>query len=397
MAKAKAVALSVRPVQSADLCFPLGGIIDKQSNDLLGRNVEGFDQKAFITGLEPRSRLPSAADSPGIFSETTFTQPTTSSIVEKIEISTASGDGPASIDAELGRRALSRLRADDLAAELVQAVSWHSLKYRSDESEEAVSKKRQILGSSPGANDSLYRLLEKLNAEIGTRSEKLEELYNTLGPDAVTNPTSTSTATSKTTGGQQFETTTTTETTYLGRDYSFPWRENRISRLRSLVALKQERLAAWRLLQLHGGQGPLFERSLTGSEVRKTQVAYVDTFLLPPFSGLVTAVFRGVGDYVAPGQPVLRLEDDSAVYLVGTIKCRALLRIGDGVTVTTTLFGQPGAVDVEIEGMVRAVRGHNAIDEQWDVLIRCDNVANGNRILPLNYNFDFDATDIDIA
>jgi hypothetical protein len=130
----------------------------------------------------------------------------------------------------------------------------------------------------------LYQLLEKLNKEIGQRSEKLQQLYNTLGPDEVTNPTSTSTTSSKTTGGQSFDTTTTTETTYFGRDYSFPWRENRIGYLRSQVALKQERLAAWRLLKLHGGQGPLFERSLTGSEVRKTQVAYVDTFLLPPFS-----------------------------------------------------------------------------------------------------------------
>ncbi len=396
MAKAKAVALSVRPVQSADLCFPLGGIIDEQSNDLLGRNVDGFDRKAFVLGLEPRSRIPSAADSPWM-SATTFTKPAASSILGQIEISTASGDGPGHIDAELGRRALSRLRADDLAAELVQAISWHSLKYRSDESDEAVDMKRKILGTSPGAPDSLYRLLEKLTTEIGQRSEKLQELYGAIGPDEVTNPTSTSTTSSKTTGGQSFDTTTTTETTYFGREYRFPWRENRIGHLRSQVALKQERLAAWRLLMLHGGQGPLFERSLTGSEVRKTQVAYVDTFLLPPFSGLVTAVFRGVGDYVAPGQPVLRLEDDAAVYLVGTIKCRVLIRVGDNVTVTTTRFGQPGAADVQIEGTVRAVRGHNAIDEQWDVLIRCNNVANGARILPLNYNFDFDATDIDIA
>jgi hypothetical protein len=55
-------------------------------------------------------------------------------------------------------------------------------------------------------------------------------------------------------------------------------------------------------------------------------------------------------------------------------------------------------VTVTIKGAVVAIRGHDSDDEEWDVIIRCPNLdAANNPIFPLNYNFDFDDTTIDIS
>lgn len=208
--------------------------------------------------------------------------------------------------------------------------------------------------------------------------------------------TSQASSLANTTGAQIFDTNTTTTTTYSGREYEIPLHDNKVRWLRSEIALRQEKLAAFRLVKLNAKENVLREKAMTTAEIRKIQLAYVDTFLVPPFDGVITAVFRHLGDFVTAGQPVLRIENDKFVYLIGTIKCRALIRVGDKVTVSTTLFGAIGGPTVEIEGAVCAVRGHEPVDEQWNVIVRCDNQAGTGRILPLNYNFDFKGTEIEV-
>jgi hypothetical protein len=91
---------------------------------------------------------------------------------------------------------------------------------------------------------------------------------------------------------------------------------------------------------------------------------------------------------VRAGEPVLRVETDEPVYLVGTVKYRGMLRIGSKLKVTSTLFEAAGAADTEVSGEVVAVRGHDSVSEQWDLLVVCSNrTAAGDPILPLNYNF----------
>ncbi len=69
----------------------------------------------------------------------------------------------------------------------------------------------------------------------------------------------------------------------------------------------------------------LREKAMTAAEIRKLQLAYIDTFLVAPFDGVITAVFRSIsGTHVTAEQPVLRLENDKTVLLVGIVKCREI-------------------------------------------------------------------------
>ena len=130
-------------------------------------------------------------------------------------------------------------------------------------------------------------------------------------------------------------------------------------------------------------------------DIKRIQVAYIDTILVSPIDGVVTGVFRNKGDFVCAGQPVVRVENDQEILLVGTIKFRGLVSVGSSVTVTTQVFDSPTSLSVS--GSVVAVRGHDSEDEQWEVLILCNNRAAGKPIFPINYNFDFDDTTIDIV
>jgi multidrug resistance efflux pump len=130
-------------------------------------------------------------------------------------------------------------------------------------------------------------------------------------------------------------------------------------------------------------------------DIKKLQLAYISTILVSPIDGVVTGVFRNKGDYVRAGQAVVRVENDAEVLLVGTIKFRGLVSVGTGVEVTTEIFDAPPALTVP--GSVVSVRGHDSENELWDVLILCNNRKAGKPILPINYNFDFDDTTVEVS
>jgi hypothetical protein len=63
---------------------------------------------------------------------------------------------------------------------------------------------------------------------------------------------------------------------------------------------------------------------------------------------------------------------------------------------TKDLFegGQP----VTIVGSIVSVRGHEVDDDEWDVIVEIENPeVKGQRLLPLNYGFDPDTTDISLG
>jgi biotin carboxyl carrier protein len=391
MDPAKAINLRVRPTQSADLCYPVSGIIEYQPENLLGQTVNAFDLAALGNKLAPNVKLPT----PGAVSIPTLGGGT--SLAGVAALPQPVGDGPFEIESELGNSVLSRLRAKDIATNLTQALSWYGLKNSTDQTAEAVKRRNELLGKSPSDPNSLLALLDSLSHVLKVRHDALANLYQAGGVQEVTNPTSTSKSTTSTTGGQSFDTNSQTDTTYFGHEFQYPALENNARYLRSEITLRQERLAAYRLTKMNSSENVEFAKAMTAADIRKIQLQYIDTFLVAPFNGVVTAVFRNVGEFVTAGQPVLRLENDKTVYLVGQVKCRNLICVGYNVHISTTLFGNPAGLPVEIDGIVRAVRGHNPIDEQWNVMIRCDNVAAGGRILPLNYNFDFDNTEVSIG
>lgn len=408
MATAKAINLSVRPIQSVDLCYPMNGIIEHQPEDLIGRAVQAYDRAQFYDKLAPNADLPSRWDvlnrPPKKEKKVTVGDGKPGKIKGQVgpvggifEDAVPRVDGPDGIRQELEAVALSRLRSEDIATDLTQTIGWYRLQYLADQTDEAFDKKIELLGQFPRDPNSISALVGKLDAVLRDRHEQTSRKYSETGYHGVEPPESTSTHHSDTKGAQQFTTDSSTTTRHYSQELQFPAADNTARYLRSEIGLRQEKLAAYRLNSMHTYENLLVERAMSAAEIRKIQLAYIDTFLVPPFNGIVTAVFRNVGDAVTAGQPVLRIENDRTVYLVGTIKCRSLLRLGQTAQVTTTLFDEPGAPPISIQGTVCAVRGHEAVDEQWNVLIRCNNEgADGARLLPLNYSFDFDSTSIEI-
>lgn len=141
-------------------------------------------------------------------------------------------------------------------------------------------------------------------------------------------------------------------------------------------------------------------------DVRKRQLAYLDTFLVPPFRGRIAAIYKDMGEYVQAGEPVLRIENDERLRLVGRIQFKGLVSVGDKVTLKVrNLF--EGSDELAMAGAIVSVRGHDADDDEWDVIIDVDN-RDGQQIthkdrsvdrifLPINLQFDHFETDISIG
>ncbi|MDT4737252.1 HlyD family secretion protein [Bradyrhizobium sp. WYCCWR 12699] len=120
-------------------------------------------------------------------------------------------------------------------------------------------------------------------------------------------------------------------------------------------------------------------------EVLKNQVKLLNTYLLPSFPGVITAIYKDLGEHVQAGEPVLRIENDRRLYLYGFIQLRALPAIDQTVTIKSKIF--EGTVEKTYSAKVVSVRGHNTDDDEWELLLELDNPPGAN-FLPLNYGFD---------
>jgi HlyD family secretion protein len=131
------------------------------------------------------------------------------------------------------------------------------------------------------------------------------------------------------------------------------------------------------------------ELRLLDLDINRLQHAFLQTTLVSPIDGVITAVYKDPGDYVNPGEPVIRVENDKELLIVGFIQFRGLLKLKQKVKLTTSLF--EGAQEI-IEGEIVAIRGHDADDDEWDTIIYCKN----DKQIPINYHFDKDNTTIEI-
>jgi biotin carboxyl carrier protein len=187
-----------------------------------------------------------------------------------------------------------------------------------------------------------------------------------------------------------------------GYTFRHPRNENETQNHRTQVSLLDERFQQFIFSQ----HLPFLEFSVQNEidsidlEVKRLQVSFTNTILVCPIDGIVTGVFVDVGDCVQAGQPVMRVERDDTILIVGTIKYRKLLKLGDKVDISTNLFDQPPPAQVQLpQGTVVAIRGHDHEDERWDVIIQCPNPMDAANVpmIPINYNFDYDDTTIMIS
>jgi hypothetical protein len=123
----------------------------------------------------------------------------------------------------------------------------------------------------------------------------------------------------------------------------------------------------------------------------QAQLRYLETFLLTPIPGVVTAVYKDIGETVQAAEPVLRIENRERLLLAGLVRSRAVIQLGMPAAITAKPF--EAAATIAITGNVVSVRGHASDDDEWDVVIETTDVPS----LPLNYQFDADTTTMTVG
>lgn len=150
--------------------------------------------------------------------------------------------------------------------------------------------------------------------------------------------------------------------------------------------------------------------TVVDQQVRIRQLALLETIVLSPIDGMVTAVLASPGDRVVAGQPLLRVESDAKIYLVGTIVYRGFIAAGTATAkvTTTSALGVPGN-QLEFDGTVVAARGNATGEDRWDVVIAVNppdgKLPFGSKNqgfasaygIPLHYTFGTDDTTVAIA
>lgn len=436
MAPAKAINLRVHPLQSVDLSFPVDGIVGAQPDiHLLGKTVKAFDLSAFYAQL-------STVLSPMVWVPPKF-DPAHGRVTQGRYVPLPASDQPLgwgrlkydsrAITEEINASILFALRAEQVKAVLDKAValrenSWVQ-KY-----ENAVYKATQAAYSRDNPSSKLSRLAnlvtyskqqhDRLKTEYAVFSGEGSPVFTQGVVTASETHSYTDSAPLKTTplgGGslQDWDTTPThinantqkISSTTRGFEFRHPSLENDAQFERSQISLADEQLSAISAANYVSGSKaesdatialnraelstryPANDLRAVDLDIKRLQVSYLDTFLLSPIDGVVTGVFRNIGDFVRAAQPVVRVENDTEIYLVGILKYRGIIGIGQTISVTTSLFDNR-----TVSGVVASVRGHDSEDELWDLLIRCGNRnAGGLPIFPINYNFDLDNATIEVA
>jgi hypothetical protein len=383
----KAVNLRVRPIQSVDLCYPTDGIIGYLPDTLLGQTVSGFDvvHSMYDNLSQLAKKTKSLAKSPGVRLDLLHYDST-------------------NLEKQLSGYILCALRAAPLKADLDSAIGSRQNAYLTTYSPDVLSEARQVFFDNPADQSGVvWRLLTDLEVDSVGLNQGLTDAYkqaNIWGQIIRFAKSTTDLTSTQDSRDGTVTSSGSTQTQSEGFEFRDPSAENDIRYRRARSSLRPELLNAVRMREMFRYGDTTFPNELAAidRQIKKLQVAYLDTLLTSPFDGLVTGVFRNAGDYVSAGQPVIRVENDTSVYLVGTIKYRGLVRVNSKVTVITTLFDPPAGQQTTIHGAVSAVRGHDSVDEQWDVLIKCSNRTHaGDSILPLNYNFDFDSTTVNVT
>jgi hypothetical protein len=214
---------------------------------------------------------------------------------------------------------------------------------------------------------------------------------STSGSNATTTGVDTSTGWSESSENQ----------TIVNTDYGYrvPYLESAAQYERAQISLMDQQFAQFMYGQNLPRLGTVFANELTNidASVYRLQIAYLNTILMSPIAGTITGVYKQPGEAVRAGEPVVRVEDNSTVYLQATMIYRGPVSIGSTVTVTTNLFDQSPSVPTTLTGSVVSARGHRD-DDKWDIVATCDNLDSAsNPVFPLGYHFDYDDTTLVIS
>ena len=117
-------------------------------------------------------------------------------------------------------------------------------------------------------------------------------------------------------------------------------------------------------------------------------------------------MYKDLGESVAVGEPVLTIEDHSHLLIVGRIQFRGVLRLDDPLgaggkaRISTTSLFEDGQVQEFRNVKIVSIRGHDVDNDEYDLILECENPlidpadASKGRLLPINYHFDRDDTEI---
>jgi len=397
--------MRVLPVSSANLSFPVHGIVG-DFNVLLGQQVTPFDFNAFSAGLG--ATAPNAGvlkyNSAGIYDDPVVTASMLMSLrAEPVK---------AALDkAIFARQAAYWRKYPDVVGLFDRMQSDYSAKTSYLESLSLFYNQQYTALNQAYQNDRRGQVVMSTTSSLTSKTttsgstqttETVDKWYGTddsgkavpLYPQVDTTSSGTETP-----GTELSQTQTVTNTGYT---YRTPAIENQIQFYREMLSLIDQNTAMWLAEKSITGLLQVLENELASIDldVKQMQVAFLNTILLSPIGGIVTHIRKRPGDFVKPGETVVRVEDNSTVILVGTVSAASVLSVNSTGTVTTTL---PGATSqTVITGTIVGVDGQRDHDQLWHVAIQCVNLRVVSPppeivpILPLNFSLDPSVTTIQI-
>ncbi len=187
--------------------------------------------------------------------------------------------------------------------------------------------------------------------------------------------------------------------------YRIPSIESQAQNLRAQISLNDQQFTLLLTTQNLPKLSTVLQNELKSIDlgVYQLQLGFMSGLLLAPFDGTVTGIYKYPGDAVRPGEPVLRVEDNSQLLLVmrlvysGPIKIATTATPATQITVSTSLY-DAAALAPPIVGTVISARG-GGDDDLWDLVVKCANPLdiNGDPVIPIGYTFDYDNTTVNVV
>lgn len=198
-------------------------------------------------------------------------------------------------------------------------------------------------------------------------------------------------------------------------DYTFrvPYVEAMAQNYRAQISLNDQQFSLTLATQNVPKLGAVLTNELSSIDlaVYQMQIGFINTVLVPTINGTITGIYKYPGDPVRAGEPVIRIDDNSTMFVVARLVYPGPINVGklsgppvtgSQVTIATNLFDAnaepvPAVSLTSLNGTVVAVRGAGD-DDLWDVVIQCVNpVVAGQPVFPIGYTFDYDNTSVTIT
>jgi hypothetical protein len=412
MSIAKVLSLRVRPLQASHLCFEVDGILG-ESNVQLGSPVSRFDFGTFYGSLSEvvvpdGSRL--RYDSQAIHDD--FSVHVSTLVALRAESRKAVLDK--AIRARQNAYYAKYAHRGSIIALMEKFYSPSVVDSKPDRlaALSSISQQQVDALTTAYANDGRFDVVKTTKSFLSSNTSSFGSSNTAASDSGVTSSTgSTGSTTSFDNGTHNSQTFSASSSlgfaeqdqTITNFDYGYrmPLLESQAQNHRAQISLMDQQFTQFMYGQNLSDLKQVFLNELEAIDldVKRLQVADLNTILMSPINGIVTGIYKNLGDSVKAGEPVIRVESNSAVILLATLTYRELITIGSIVTVQTTLFDSSSVLlPTSVTGSVVAVRGHRYEDDQWDVLVSCNNIDGlGNPIFPLDYHFDYDDTVVAIT